>query len=402
MDNVIESFDFYDYRPPLSEDIDKVGAEFQIHVYNEDIVTQPCKSSLIINGRINNVGDDKKVSPVDPKTLRIVTNGLMNLFDRIDYFIGDTLIDTVRKPGLTGLIKGLVTLSDDRAYTDAGWQIRTPSAHLPNSDGYFQAIVPLQLVMGFFEDYKQFLYRMPQKLVFNRNNVERNNILLQDAGLDKHTISISLKDIIWRVPQIKFSLAYETKIRNEILKNTTYELRYRNWMYTSNNTVSLCTDYTWDIPVAQSKTKFVLLAFQTADRVDDKTKDNSKFDLCDLESVQVQLNDTKYYPRERLNMKSTERKTALLYQMYKNFKSAYYEDARTLEGPLLDYCSFIADYPIIAIDCSYQPDVIKESLINLKVHFAWRTNLPTNTVIHCVMIMDNKAVYNPLNNRVIH
>lgn len=392
MDSVIESFDFYDYRPPLSEDIDKVGAEFQIHVYNEDIVTQPCKSSLIINGRINNVGDDKKLSPVDPKTLRIVTNGLMNLFDRIDYFIGDTLIDTVRKPGLTGLIKGLVTLSDDRAYTDAGWQIRTPSAHLTNSDGFFQAIVPLHLVMGFFEDYKQFLYRMPQKLVFNRNNVERNNILLRDAALDKHTISISLKDIIWRVPQIKFSLAYETKIRNEILKNTTYELRYRNWMYTSNNTVSSCTDYTWDIPVAQSKTKFVLLAFQTVDRIDDKTKDNSKFDLCDLESVQVQLNDTKYYPRERLNMKSAEQKTALLYQMYKNFKSAYYEDERTLEGPLLDYCSFIVDYPIIAIDCSYQPDVIKESLINLKVHFAWRANLPVNTVIHCVMIMDNKAV----------
>ena len=90
--------------------------------------------------------EDKKIGPVDTATLRIVTNGLMNLFDRIDYFIDDTMIDTVRKPGVRGLIKGLVTLADDRVYTDAGWYIRIPSAHLTNSEGYFQAIVPLHLV----------------------------------------------------------------------------------------------------------------------------------------------------------------------------------------------------------------------------------------------------------------
>lgn len=401
MENVIDSYDRYVYFPSKAEDVDRTGGEFTIQIFNEDVVTQPCKSLLILNGRVNLIKEAAATrDPITSDTLNIVTNGLLHFFDCIDYFIGDTEIDSVRKPGIACLLKGLATLQDDRAYSDAGWRIRAPSTTLLNQDGYFQAVYPMSLIMGIFEDFTQFVYRMRQKLVFHRNSVDCvTQMLVQDASLDKNRISVSLLEVGWSVPQIKFSLAYETRVRNEILQNTTYQLAYRNWYYTCNNTVAGVTDYTWDIPAARSKTKFVIIGMQTG-RADSKTKDSSKFDLCDLENVQVQLNDAKYYPRERLGLKHSQRKTAVLYHMFKNFKSAYYEDNSRIE-PLIDYATFLENYPIIAIDCSYQPDVIKESLINVKIHFQWRTPVPANTTIHCLMIMDNTSVYNPLHNRVI-
>ncbi|KAK7605153.1 hypothetical protein V9T40_007011 [Parthenolecanium corni] len=371
MENVIDSYNRYVYYPSKSEDVDKGSGKFSIQIFNEDIVSQPSQSLLLLNGRVNlfKEGDVAGARErINLAQLSIVTNGLLHLFDRIDYYIGDTEIDSIRKPGIACLLKGLATLQDDRMYSDAGWQIQAPETTLLNEDGYFQAVIPMSLVMGFFQDFTKFIYQMRQKLVFHRNSVDCvKQVLVQDVALDKKYISIQVLEVAWSMPQIKFSLAYETRIRNEILQNTTYELSFRNWYYASNNTVSGVTKYTWDIPVARSKTKFILIGMQTG-RANSKTKNSSKFDLCDLENVQVQLNDAKYYPRERLGLKQSERRTAALYHMFKTFKSAYYEDSEHTQ-PLIEYGAFLASYPIIAIDCSYQPDVIKESLINLKIHF---------------------------------
>lgn len=158
--------------------------------------------------------------------------------------------------------------------------------------------------------------------------------------------------------------------------------------------------YTWDFPVAYAKCKYVLLAFQT-DKDNRITVDNSEFDFCNLENVQVLLNNNVYYPRERLNLNYSQLKCGNLYHMFNQFKYSYYSENLEEVEPLIDYNTFLTKYPIIAIDCSHQPTVIKESLINVRIMFNWRTPLPAKTVIHCVMIMEKKAVYNPLSNRVI-
>ena len=87
--------------------------------------------------------------------------------------------------------------------------------------------------------------------------------------------------------------------------------------------------------------------------------------------------------------------------MFRQFKSSYYDKNFDDTLPLIDYNTFLTKYPLIVINCSYQPNVIKQSLINVKILFNWRDNLPASTTIHCLMIMDRKATYNPLTNRVI-
>jgi len=87
--------------------------------------------------------------------------------------------------------------------------------------------------------------------------------------------------------------------------------------------------------------------------------------------------------------------------MYRQFNTSYYDKSSDEVDPLVGYETFLSKYPIIVIDCSHQPNVIKESLINIKIIFSWRTAITAPTIIHCVMIMDRKSIYNPLNNRVI-
>ena len=76
--------------------------------------------------------------------------------------------------------------------------------------------------MGFFEDHKSFLYRMPQKLTFYRNTSDRpSNILHVDDAVG-YSVTLNLKDIVWRVPQVKFNIKLETEmyLRQEILNST--------------------------------------------------------------------------------------------------------------------------------------------------------------------------------------
>lgn len=85
--------------------------------------------------------------------------------------------------------------------------------------------------------------------------------------------------------------------------------------------------------------------------------------------------------------------------MFKQFKVSYY--GKKCE-PLVDYAAFLTKYSIIVIDCLYRSNVIKESLINIRIIFNWREAVSQYTIIHSILIIDGKIVYNPLNIRIIH
>lgn len=402
MDNIVESFEYFDYQPSSTENYNTAGAEFNISVFNEDVVTQPCKSLLVIQGTVTATKDNATLLEIDPDKINFVNNGVLHLFDRIDYFIGDAKIDSIRKPGVSTLMKGLISFERDLHLNMAGWKISsTSNENILNKGKYFYVTIPLSIVMGFFEDFQSFLYRVPQKLTFYRNTSDKfDNVLYADPTSTANcTFSLNLTGIFWRVPQVKFSLSYETELLQQIKNGKDYEVKFRHWFYQSITPAS-GTEFTWDIPTAYSKCKFVLLAFQT-NREGQIGKMNDRFDICDLENCQVLLNNSVYYPRERLNLNYSRLKCGNLYHMFNQFKVSYYTRNSDNVEPLVDFNTFLTKYPIIAIDCSHQPNVIKESLINIRIMFNWRTTLSANTIIHCVIIMDKRAAYNPLTNRVI-
>jgi len=51
--DVIESFEYFDYRPSSTEDYNSAGSEFNISVLNENMITQPSKRVLVLKGTIS-------------------------------------------------------------------------------------------------------------------------------------------------------------------------------------------------------------------------------------------------------------------------------------------------------------------------------------------------------------
>lgn len=403
MDNAIESFEYYDYKPPITEHYNDWGASFPIIAYNENIVSAPGQSFLIIQGEItakDSSADNAKVTDFTNK-IKFANNGILHLFDRIEYYLGEERIDDIQRPGISTTMKGLASLERDIRYNDAGWNIQNSSASNMTTKGEFYFTIPLCLISGFFEDTKNYIYRMSQKLIFYKStSSSATNVLIHD---NKYNCEIKLKDIVWRIPQIKFNIIYDTKIKTEILKGAQYPLIYHHWRYQYNKLgeAGEVKEMTWEFPAAYARTKYILLGFQN-DRENKKTADISQFDLCDLQSVQVQLNNNVYYPSERLVLNLAELKCGKLYNMFKNFKASYYNLDPNKVDPIVDYQNFLNKYPIICIDCSCQPEVIKNSLINVKIHFEWGTKFSKDAIIHCVLISDDKSVYTPLYNKAIH
>ena len=159
MDNIIESFEYFDYSPSTTEDFRNASAEFNISVLNED-VTQPCKSLLVIRGTISLTDGDSSLREIDTDKVHFVNNGILHLFDRIDYYVGDAKIDTIRKPGVSTLMKGLVSFEHDLRYNTAGWKINTPSHTNPNERFRYRYIFALSifidLLFFFFQSSNNF------------------------------------------------------------------------------------------------------------------------------------------------------------------------------------------------------------------------------------------------------
>lgn len=413
-DPVIEKYESYNYQPPTSININENNNDIPINVFNEDIFTHPHRSLLMIagslivkktqavtseGGRVSQV--TSTLDEIDLTKINISNNGFLHFFDRIEYYMGDTKIDSIRRPGISTTMKGLACFEDDKKYNAAGWKICNNTEVNLDKNGYFQAFIPLCLVMGFFEDNTKVIYKMPQRLVLYRAaNAESNVINFDDNTLDHYTCSFNLTEIVWNLPQIKFSMEYETKIKNEIIKNTNYELNFRQWLYNSTPLLE-GTEYSWDIPTAYSKTKFILVGFQSS-RENNYHTDISKFDFLNLENCQVLLNNNTYYPQERLKLYKAHNKCGTLYHMFKEFKTSYYSDIDKNAQPLVDYKTFLTKFPLICIDCSYQPSVIKESLVSIKILFSWRDAVPAGCIAHCLMIYDKQVIYNPMNNRVVN
>jgi len=123
--NIIESEDYIDYKPPISVDINQLGGTIPISLYNEDIKTCPHRSLLIINGKLTLKKNSGGIilSSIDTKKV-FINNGILYVFSRINYPIAGNEIDSIDNPGIATAIKGIVSFNDDIAFF-LGSPIRT-------------------------------------------------------------------------------------------------------------------------------------------------------------------------------------------------------------------------------------------------------------------------------------
>lgn len=96
------------------------------------------------------------MSFIDTKKVNFINNGILHLFSRINYSIAGNEIDSIDSPGIATAIKGIVSFNDDIAYHDACWRIKSTS-NIINKDRCFSIFIPMKVVLGFFEDYTNYI-----------------------------------------------------------------------------------------------------------------------------------------------------------------------------------------------------------------------------------------------------
>ena len=81
----------------------------------------------------------------------LVNNGLSFLFEEIRYELNGIEIDKCKNVGLTSRMKGFPSMNPSHLaiIENAGWDGLAELSHIAKQQGYFDVIIPLQMVPGF-------------------------------------------------------------------------------------------------------------------------------------------------------------------------------------------------------------------------------------------------------------
>jgi hypothetical protein len=109
IDESVSEYNYHNYEPVVGSNLNS-NQQIRMIIENQDLFYLPSKSFLTIKGKLVK-SDGTKLLDTDVVTL--VNNGVMFLFDRIEYQIGDKVIENITHPGQCSLMKGLLSYPKD-------------------------------------------------------------------------------------------------------------------------------------------------------------------------------------------------------------------------------------------------------------------------------------------------
>ncbi|XP_071570611.1 uncharacterized protein [Temnothorax nylanderi] len=292
------------------------------------------------------------------------TNCVAFMFEEIRYELDGVEIDRCRNVRITSTLKNYVTVSSDRSVIlrNAGWNPQN------NPNGHFNFCVPLNTLLGFFEDYKRVVANARHELVMIRSRND-NNSLVGSLALEP---TIKILKIQWRMPHVVLNEINKLSMLRALEDGRYLSMSFRSWDLYEYPLLQNTTKHSWAIKTTTQleKPRYVVFALQTG-RKNVMSADTSRFDHCNLTNVKLYLN-SEVYPYDDLNLDFDKHRWAILYDMYARFCKNYY-GYEYLE-PSLTVSTFLQ------FDCM--------------------ENVPPNTSGYCLIIHDRVIEYNPLTNVV--
>ncbi|KYM97799.1 PREDICTED: uncharacterized protein LOC108778131 [Cyphomyrmex costatus] len=353
--------------------------EIRIPIQQQDLYTLPYESFLYVEGRLT------KTAEAQNADVALVNNCVAFMFDEIRYELDGVEIDRNRNRGVTSTIKNYVTVTSDRSVIlrNAGWDAQT------TADGYFNFFVPLNVLLGFCEDYRRVVINARHELILLRARNDENCLMENSAVVPK----LELFKIQWRMPHVVLSDVNKLSMLRALESGRYLSMAFRSWDLYEYPLLQATTKHSWAIKTASQleKPRYVIFALQT-DRKK-MSEDTSQFDDCKLPNVKLYLN-SECYPYDDLNPDFTKNKWAILYDMYARFCKGYY-GYEYLE-PNLTVSSFKRKGPFVIIDCSRQNESVKSATVDVRMDFELKANAPANTTAYCLIIHDRVVEYNPL------
>ncbi|XP_070526955.1 uncharacterized protein [Cardiocondyla obscurior] len=360
--------------------------KIRIPIQQKDLYTLPHKSFRYIEGKLTK---GKVVAGAD---VILGDNCIAFMFDEIRYELDGVEIDCNRNVGVISTLKNYATVSSDRSVIlrNAGWLSPTI-----NANGYFNFCVPLNMLLGFCEDYRRVVINARHELIFIRARND-NNCLVGSYALEP---KVDLLKIQWRMPHVLLNEVKKLAMLRTLGSGRFVSMGFRSWDLYEFLLLQLTTKHSWAIKTATQleKPRYIIFALQTG-RKNVMSEDNSRFDDCKLTNVKLYLN-SECYPYDDINLDFGKRRYAILYDAYACFCKEYY-GYEYLE-PNLTVTSFLLNGPFVIIYCSRQNELVKTTTVDVRLEFECKDNVAPNTTAYCLIIHNRLVQYNPLTN-VVH
>ncbi|XP_057329876.1 uncharacterized protein LOC130670496 [Microplitis mediator] len=393
-DESISHYEVHSHQPYASSTFNN-SDEIRISIQHQDLCILPSKSSLHICGRF--VKEDGTGAGA---TMNLVNMAICHMFEEIRYELNAVEIDRCKNVGLTSLMKNYISLSPGQVnlMENAGWLINNDSK-LTNDDGYFNISIPLNYILGFAEDYNRIIMNAKHELILIRSNSDVNTYIHTPAAAGERAqiVKLLLNKVEWNVPYVTMSDKQKIQALNFIANDPAISISFRTWQLYEYPLLPRTTKHVWPIKTSTQleKPRYVILGFQTA-RKNDVTKNASQFDHCNIRDVKLFLN-SQSYPYGNLNLNISRNQYALIYDMYTNFQTSYYNKE---SKPLLTKTEYLQEAPLYIIDCSKQNESIKSGPVDIRLEFESDEQFPDRTSAYCLILHDRIIEYKPLSSTV--
>ncbi|XP_077280126.1 uncharacterized protein LOC143907318 [Temnothorax americanus] len=216
--------------------------EIQIPIQQQDLYTLPCDSFLYVQGRLNDDGATN-----EEQYAKLVNNCVAFMFDEIRYELDGVEIDRCRNVGITSTIKNYVSLTVEqtRQLQNAGWSYPTSESNLNNASHQFNFCVPLNIFLGFCEDFRRVVINARHELILIRSRSDHNCVVDSKKTVPRDPAKdpkITLLKVQWRMPHV--ALNDVTKL---LLLRTLESGRFLS--------ADFCSWDLYEFPLLQSTTK---------------------------------------------------------------------------------------------------------------------------------------------------
>ncbi|XP_011865812.1 PREDICTED: uncharacterized protein LOC105560908, partial [Vollenhovia emeryi] len=381
-DNSIVKIETHTYNPYANTTFGH-SDEIRIPIQQQDLYTLPCESFLYIEEKLKKKNNDAENF--------LANNCVAFMFDEIRYELNGVEIDRIRNAGISSTIKSYVSLTYDKSQIlrNDGWDILST---IPEGD--FNFCVPLNMLLGFCEDYKRVVINARHELILIRARTDNNSI----KGDSKTEPEIELLKVQWRMPHVMLNETNKLSLLRALESGRYLSMSFRSWELYEYPLLQSTTRHSWAIKSATQleKPRYVIFGLQTG-RKNIMSEDASVFDDCNLTNVKLYLN-SEFYPYDDLNLDFKRNKYAILFDMYARFRKTYY--GYDCYETLCTVTTFLTNGPFVVIDCARLNESIKSATVDIRIEFDCKENVPANTTAYCLILHDRVIEYCPLSNVV--
>ncbi|XP_074109286.1 uncharacterized protein LOC141534041 [Cotesia typhae] len=351
-DESIAHYESHAHQPYASSTLNN-NDEVRITIQNQNLYILPSKSTLHVLGKFTK--DDNTAVAA---TTKHVNMSIGHMIKEFRLLMNGVEIDRNTNVGITSTMKGYLSFS-------------------PNQFG------------------KQFGKCRLLEIILTIANTDINACIQTNAAAEN--VKVALQKIEWIMPYITPSDKEKIQTLNYITGDPAIPISFRTWELYEYSLLPATSRQIWAVKTSTQleKPRCVILGFQTAKK-NDARKNFSQFDHCNIRNIKLFLN-SQSYPYRDLNLNINSNQYALLYDMYLNFQTSYYN--KEVE-PILTKKKFLQEAPLCVIDCSKQNEAIKSGPVDIRLEFGSSVVFPANTTAYCLIIHDRIIEYKPISNTV--